>query len=250
VNAGSWIQPPAARPAIDADRVHVWRLPLRPPAAVLASVRRNLSPAELERARGIRSPRDREAFVAGRGLQREVLALYAGIEPAEVAYQRGPQGKPVLSGAAGEAGLRFNASNSGDLALVALSWGRDVGVDLERLHAMPDLVALARRFFTASESDALAAMEPPVREAAFFRCWTLKEAFVKAAGGGLSIRLDAFEVAFADPGAAALLATRDDPSEAARWTLVSLDPGSGYAGALAVEGDGWSLGCFDWHPPA
>jgi len=81
---------------------------------------------------------------------------------------------------------------------------------------------------------------------AFFNCWTRKEAYIKAKGEGLSMPLDRFAVTLAPGEAAALLETRDDPQEASRWSLRELHPGPGFAAAVAVEGDGWNLKCWQW----
>ncbi len=232
---------------ISSAEVHVWRITLRPPAEVLDRLEGHLSAEERERASRFRFPQHREAFVAGRGAQREVLARYTPAEPARISYRTSAHGK--LSLAEG-AGVRFNVSNSGDLALVAVARERELGVDLEQLRPIPDGVDIARRFFSAPENAVFAALDGPARDVAFFRCWTRKEAYVKAVGEGLSMPLERFDVAFAPGEAPRLLATRGDPDEAARWTMAALEPGPDYVGALAVEGSGWTLRCFSWEAPS
>src|SRR5262249_44357247 len=102
------------------------------------------------------------------------------------------------------------------------------------------------RFFSPAEVDALLALPPPARPAAFFRAWTRKEAYIKARGDGLALALDSFDVALAPDAPGMLLATRPDPAEAAPWTLAALEPGEGCAGAVAAEGRGWRLQCWQW----
>ena len=166
--------------------------------------------------------------------------------PAALAYREGSHGKPELDGAAGGSGIRFNVSNSGDFALYALTLRREIGVDLELIKPMPDGIDIARRFFSAPENEVFAGLGDEVRDLAFFRCWTRKEAYIKAVGEGLSMPLDRFDVAFAPGEPARILRTRGNPAEAERWTMLSLDPGPGYVGALAVEGGGWRPVLFDW----
>jgi 4'-phosphopantetheinyl transferase len=235
-----------APPALPPGEVHVWRFSLRLPPSALAAVERHLAPAERERAARFRFAEHRSAFVAGRGVQREILGRYTGVEPGAVAYRESPHGKLYLAGAAARTGVRFNLSNSGDLALLALAEQRELGVDLEQLRPMSDAMDVARRFFSAPENEVFAALDESIREMAFFRCWTRKEAYIKAVGEGLSMPLDRFDVAFAPGEEACLLATRGDPEEAGRWTLVGLEPGPGYVGALAVEGAGWTLRRYAW----
>jgi 4'-phosphopantetheinyl transferase len=155
--------------------------------------------------------------------------------------------KPELDGAAA-AGIRFNVSNSGDLALYAVTLRREIGVDLEQLKPMPDGMDIAQRFFSAPENEVFAALGEEVRDLAFFRCWTRKEAYIKAVGEGLSMPLDRFDVAFAPGEPARILRTRGNPEEAERWSMLALEPGPGYVGAMAVEGTGWQPVLFDWHP--
>ena len=247
MDADAWLPAPAGPLGLAADQVHVWRASLRPPPEVLARLEAVLSPDERARAARFHFPQHRTAFIAGRGVQREILARYTGLAPSALAYREGSHGKPELDGRGAELGIRFNVSNSGDLALYAVTLGREIGVDLELLKAMPDGMDIASRFFSAPENEVFAALPDDVRDLAFFRCWTRKEAYIKAVGEGLSMPLDCFDVAFAPGEPAAILRTRGNPAEAERWTMLALEPGPGYVGALAVEGTGWRPVLFDWN---
>jgi 4'-phosphopantetheinyl transferase len=114
-------------------------------------------------------------------------------------------------------------------------------VDVERVRQDSDHEAIARRFFSEDEQRQLAALAPPERPAGFFRCWTRKEAYIKAQGAGLSLPLRQFDVSLKPGEANALLATRPDPTEAEHWSLQEVPAGEGYVGALCVRGNGWSL---------
>ena len=82
---------------------------------------------------------------------------------------------------------------------------------------------------------------------AFYRCWTLKEAYIKARGKGLSLPLDSFDVSFAPWEPPMLLITKEEPQERSLWTVLELKPGLGYMGALAVKGIGCRLKYWDWN---
>jgi 4'-phosphopantetheinyl transferase len=188
----------------------------------------------------------RDQFVAGRGIQRDILARYLGVKPEAIRFRYSPTGKPTLDAPADSLGIRFNVSNSGGLALYALTLAHEVGVDLEAIRPLSDSLGIAQRFFSPWESDTLRALPSAVRNLAFFRCWTRKEAYVKAVGQGLSMPLDQFDVAFRPGEPARLLRIRGDAVGAERWTLFELNPGEVYVGSLAVEGSAWRLVHFDW----
>ena len=247
--ADAWEAPPAA-PVLGEGEVHVWRASLARPPGELERLYALLSDDERSRAGRFRFPVHRDRFVAGRGIQRELLARYLGAPPAALRYRLSEHGKPALDGPREAGDLRFNVSNAADGLLVAVTRGREVGVDLEALRPMPDGEAIAGRFFSAPENEAFRALAPDERDLGFFACWTRKEAFIKAVGEGLSMPLDRFDVTLAPREPARLLRTRPDPAEAARWTLRELDPGPGWVAAVATEGSGWTLRLFDWDPGA
>jgi 4'-phosphopantetheinyl transferase len=223
-------------PGPAAGTAEVWRIPLDLPAHELAAFEATLDAGERARAARFHFERDRRRWVAARGAMRVLLGRCADLPPERVAFRVGTHGKPALADAAARGDLRFNLSHAGGLALCALARGAEVGVDVEVVRAAFATDEIARRFFAPAEVAILAALHVEERVEAFFACWTRKEAYLKARGMGLALGLDRFEVSLAPGQPAVLLATRDEPAEAARWALESLSPGPGYAGALAVEG--------------
>jgi 4'-phosphopantetheinyl transferase len=178
-------------------------------------------------------------FVAGRGGLRAVLAMYLGCDPSAIVFDYGPHGKPALAPPFQPAPFAFNLTHSGELALCALSVLGAVGVDLEKVRPMEaDGRGLIGRFFSEVEQAEYLSLAEHDRLAAFFRGWTRKEAFLKATGTGLATVLDSFDVTLGSNVSAAVLRVGDDPTAAARWSLFDLDPGPGYAAALAVESCG------------
>jgi 4'-phosphopantetheinyl transferase len=223
------------------DEVHVWRFSLDRTDVELARLAKTLSAEERGRAARFHFERDRRHFLAGRGLLRALLARYLDCEPAGLRFRYGPQGKPALRTTDP---LRFNLAHSAGLALLAVSAGREVGVDLERVDETLPHEEIAKRFFSAREQAALSALPAELRAAAFFACWTRKEAYLKANGGGLSVELDSFDVALAPGEPARLLEVRGEAGGEQRWSLRALEPGSGYDGAVVAEGQSWRVCCF------
>ncbi len=168
---------------------------------------------------------------------------------APLGFALGPYGKPELEGEEGEDALRFNLSHSDALALCAVTRARAVGVDLERIRARIDEVEIAERYFSLREVEQLRAVPPQLRSAAFFRCWTRKEAYIKARGEGLSHPLAQFGVSFGERDPPALFGPEPEGVPLPGWTLLSLEPGPGYAGAVVAAGTDWTLRLWDEQAP-
>jgi 4'-phosphopantetheinyl transferase len=228
--------------------VHVWRVDLSCPWESLLGLRRTLSADELARAKRFRFARDRQRFIVARGALRDILSRYLHATPEWLSFDTSLNGKPLLSGQGDEAaaGLDFNVSHSGDLALVAVARGRHVGVDIERITRDVDRELISGHSFSAEEHAQLQALPEHLRALGFFHCWTRKEAYVKARGEGLSLRLDWVQVSLVPGEPARLLRDGHDPEAPSRWTLIELHPGLDYVGALAVEGSGAQLRCWQW----
>jgi 4'-phosphopantetheinyl transferase len=233
-------------PALTAENVHVWRIPLEIGHSMLLRLRDTLTDDERQRADRFHFDKDRRHFTAGRGTLRLILAHYLRLRPEAIRFSYTSYGKPFLAGESET--LRFNLTHSHELALLAVTLGRDIGVDIEHIrdNLERDGELLAERFFSPREVAALRSLPAELRREAFFHCWTRKEAYIKANGQGLSLPLDQFDVSLHPGEPAALLATQHDPAQAQRWSLVSLAPAEGYVGALAVEGHSWRLTCGHW----
>ena len=230
-----WTSPPL-HPAARSDEVHVWLLEIPGLAALRPRLPALLEPEELARAERFRFDLDRDRFALCRAALRLVLARYVGRPPETLRFGEGPQGKPHLL-AGGFPTIEFNLAHSGELGILAIA-GRAVGVDVERNDPERSGADVARRFFAADEVDRLGGLPPRERSDAFFSCWTRKEAYLKARGEGLSLPLASFSVAFGDGAPPALVRSALGRKETARWRLFDLPTLPGYAGALAVEGEG------------
>ncbi|MBD0325490.1 MAG: 4'-phosphopantetheinyl transferase superfamily protein [Pyrinomonadaceae bacterium] len=240
-----WRSPPE-NIVLEDDDVHVWRVLLSGNASQLQSLLHNLAADERERAERFHFQRDRERFIIAHGALRSVLSCYLNQEACQLRFSYSPYGKPALAHGLGDDALRFNMSHSDQLALIAVTRGREIGVDIERINAAVAHEKIAERFFSPAEVFKLRSLPVDVQAKAFFNCWTRKEAYIKARGEGLSLPLDQFDVSLVPGEAAALLSTKDDTQEAARWSLHELSPGSDYVAAVAIKGHDWNLKCWQW----
>jgi len=236
------------RPAWPDGEVHVWRVPVDWLASSIDGLERTLSADEEQRMRRFRFDDDRKRYLVGRGLLRLLLGRYLELRPQELRFDYTPFGKPHLAANVAQRSLEFNVSHSGELLLIAIAAGRAVGVDVEQVRADIEVGAIAAHFFSSNEQDTLGKLATALQIDAFFNCWTRKEAYIKAKGDGLSLPLDQFDVSLMPDEEARLLETRPDPDEARRWRLANLDVADGYKAALAAEGSGWTLRCWDWRP--
>jgi 4'-phosphopantetheinyl transferase len=235
----------------DPAEIHVWRASLDRAPGEVESLRRLLSPEELERAERLIFPDHSRRFIVARGCLRRILARYLDIAPGDIRFDYAPQGKPRLAARhVPVPPLHFNLAHSDELALIAVTGIAPIGIDVERIRPECPGEQIARHFFSVGEIDRLGRLDPEQRASAFFRCWTRKEAFIKATGHGLSRPLDQFEVTLAPGEAASLLRTAWDPGEAAHWSLRTLEAGPGYAAALAVRGHGYRLHGWQLEQPA
>ncbi len=195
-----------------------------------------LSDAERARAGRFVFERDRRRFIVGRARLRELLASRLGTRPDLIELEYGPRGKPRLAGDPAGSDLRFNLSHCGDVALYAFSHGREIGVDLEAVRDLGDADAIAAKFFSRRENEMYVALHPRDQPLAFFRCWTRKEAFIKAVGDGLHFPLDAFDVSLAPADPARILRVGAVAGDACGWTLHGVDPGlPDFAAAVVVR---------------
>ena len=185
-------------------------------------------------------------FVLARGTLRSILGGYLGVDAREIRFEEEAHGKPRLAGE-NRNGLSFNVSHSSDIAIYAVSAGRELGVDVERHRSRRATDGIMERFFAPGEVRALRSLPAAGRIQGFYDCWTRKEAFIKAIGRGLSFPLDGFEVSVT-PGRAAPLSVSDPEQPVTRWTMTDLSVAVGYSAALVVEGAGYVISRLDWTP--
>jgi 4'-phosphopantetheinyl transferase len=185
-----------------------------------------LDALERDRAARFLRPVDRARYQASHAALRLILGDALRIAPGDIRLRVSAAGKPELV----ESALSFNLSHSGERALVGLTRNSAIGVDVEVVRPIPDVLRIARAHFASDEFAALAAQPPDAINAAFFGLWTRKEAVVKALGTGLSLPLDRFSVSVPPTPARLLRMT-----ESGAMTLADIDAGPDYAATVAVK---------------
>ena len=239
-------RPPPPELSLPANAVHVWRADLGLEATHLRRLEQNLSADERERASRFRFARDRDRFVGARGLLREILAPYLNASPGRLSFGYGAHGKPFLVGKERSA-LRFNVAHSFDAVLLAFARMREVGVDVEGMRniglAMDEL---GDTVLSEPEKQALARFRGKDRRTTFLRFWTLKEAYIKADGRGVSLPLERIDVSAPEGRVAVLDEATGEWRTCPRWKLRTLAPVPGYVAALAAEGQDWRLALWQW----
>lgn len=236
--SSNWAEAPPSL-SLESGAVHVWRVSLDQPDERLDRFRRTLEPDELNRASRFHFDKHRRHFIVARGFLRSIVGRYLETQPEALRFSYGPYGKPAL---ASEHVLRFNLSHSHEVALLAVALDAELGVDVEHIRADFASEEIAQRFFSRAEVEVFNSLPKDEQVAAFFRCWTRKEAYIKAIGKGLSQALDGFDVTLAPDAAPALLRAEGD--DASRWLLTDLSAGAGYAAALAIEAPITTICCF------
>lgn len=202
-----------------------------------------LDPGERERWNRFQSSKAKDEFLAGRSLLRQVLGHATGCRPERLVFHYNAKGRPELAGG----GIAFNLSHSHGLGLLAVTESGRIGVDLERVRPVSDLLGMSRRYFTPREVGDLEAADISSQLDVFYQLWTRKEAFIKAHGEGVAYGLDQVQVTSGVdvPPRFLALADGDEPSA---WSLSHLDPAAGFRGALAVDSPLAEVACL--HCPA
>jgi 4'-phosphopantetheinyl transferase len=219
---------------VGARDIHLWPVWLRGDATALAAGRALLSPDEAAAA-DRRIAAVHSEFIFSRASLRVLTGRYTSTPPTEICFSLGPNGKPGLS----PTHLHFNVSHSRGLALYAFAANCELGIDVEYIRPFDDMDSIAKRYFCTEEAAQLGSLPASEQTDAFFRCWTRKEAYIKADGEGLSLPLDSFQVTLRPGDPARFVHIGKDPVAADLWTLHDLSPMhglvSGFAAALAYR---------------
>jgi len=233
-----WLPAPDPIPPLG-EAVHVWAVELDAFAFDASLWHSRLSPEEQGRAAGFKFARDQRRFVVAHAALRDILAGYADADPANLHFNDGPNGKPKLAPPFDASGLKFNLSHSYERALIAVNQGHEVGVDIEFANAEFAFLDVASHFFTKLEVTALRTLPPALQRQAFYKCWTGKEAFLKAKGTGLSGELDEVEIVLVGEGV-------QIKAVVAGWSLAELAPCDGYEAALVTQSKPVEVYCYRW----
>lgn len=238
--------PPGNAPALTQGDGHVWLARIDFAAESVAACWNVLSPEEQWKASRYRLPGVRDRYICARGQLRMLLGWYLGIEAAKVQFRCNRYGKPYLAGDC-TGRLHFNVSHSRGLALYALRSDGEVGVDIEYMDADVTFRSIALEFFSPEEYATLTSLPEKLQLRAFYDGWVRKEAYIKALGRGLHIRLSDFTVSLSPGLPARVIDIRHDVPGRARWCLSELAVPVQYTAAVAAEGG--SLRLRGWRYP-
>jgi 4'-phosphopantetheinyl transferase len=236
-----WVTPPIDLTLSD-SAVDIWLISLTQPGDSYASLADLLSSPEQERAARFKFDTHRRRFVAAHAALRSILSQYLKRAPESLQFVSSANGKPSLAAALAGSGMQFNLSHSFEMALLGVTHRREIGVDIELIKEDYTFDEVAARFFTAKELAAFRALPVRLQRRAFFKCWTSKEAFLKAKGTGLSGQLDEVEITLADDQLVRIIASVPG------WGLTELNPGNNYEAALVVEGGVFPVRRYRWQP--
>ncbi|AYG69903.1 MULTISPECIES: 4'-phosphopantetheinyl transferase superfamily protein [unclassified Rhizobium] len=224
--------------SIGPDVIDVWSWRLDAPPTDLGASTTLLSLDERARADRFIHDHHRLRFVAARSGMRLILGRYLGLPPQAIRFNYGDHGKPSVS-AGGAASIRFNLSHSADLAVLAVSDRYELGVDIEEIRFLKEDVA--KRFFSRREYGTLRSLPAECYLDGFYRCWTRKEAFIKAHGAGLSLPLDSFDVTFDWSSEPRLERLEGEPDAPENWIVLELATPINFAGAIVASTGGRRL---------
>jgi 4'-phosphopantetheinyl transferase len=227
---------PGGELSLDYREAHVWRLSLASQQNVVQRMEQLLDDAERARADRFRFEKDRRQYTLTRGMLRTLLGRYLQQDPTRLKISYSPRGKPFVKESENPSGVRFSVSHAGDLALLAFSREREIGVDIESRQRLADWQSIAELIFSEREKQELNSLTETLRIVAFYNGWTRKEAYLKATGEGLVDALSGIEVAISPLAPAGLHAIHGDRELASKWSLCALEPAEAYAAALVVEG--------------
>jgi 4'-phosphopantetheinyl transferase len=231
---------------LSTEAVHVWHVNIKSLAGRVQQWTNLLSHAERSRSEAFVHQSDRERFIIAHGVLRILIGRYLDVAPAELKFSEVARKKPCLENVNADSGLQFNLSHSHGYVLLAFTYHRQIGIDIEYMRPLPALEQIAAKTFSLQESKEIKKLKPEERIAAFYRCWTRKEAFVKALGEGLYYPLDRFSVSIFPEASNCLLQIDERPTETSHWTILNLKTDPGYAAALAVNGHNWEPVFLDY----
>jgi 4'-phosphopantetheinyl transferase len=230
---------PSSSLGLRENAVHIWLVQTKGESISLGDFKDFLSSVEQDRASKFKFETDRRRYITAHAALRSILSIYVNSPARELQFASGPYGKPKLASIHDKKKIDFNLSHSHELALIAVTQGREIGIDVERVREDFAFDEVAQRFFTTREVAALHALPLHFQREAFYKCWTSKEAFLKAKGTGLSGQLDEVEMMLTDH-VVRLKGTVPNLS------LIDLTVDAGYVAALVVDGVEPQLTYYAW----
>ena len=218
-------------------QIHLWQYPIDEPADAPRLVRAIalLDDTERRRHAAFHIEKPRTEYALSHAILRLALSEYASVSPQDWRFVAGPWGKPEIVSPALQTPLWFNLAHTNGFTACAVGRDRDLGVDVENVNRTTSYQDLARRFFAPQEYEYLENLPLGLQREAFFRIWTLKEAYIKAEGKGLSIPLNSFHFRFLASGEAELAFPTSGPSNPGEWCFFEYQPTLTHRVAVAAK---------------
>jgi 4'-phosphopantetheinyl transferase len=226
--------------------LHLWWVDICRPSEPVGVLAQCLAPDERQRSERFVRETDRHRFVVSHAAVRRILGHYLSIPPDRVEITIRPGGRPEVAPSDKLPSLRYSLSHSGERALVGVTCYKDVGVDVEHVRPLIDADNIVERYFSAGERAVWRSLPADEQLAAFFRCWTRKEAYLKAQGVGLSAGLDQVEVSLAPGEPACLLRVSNSTDLTTRWQMYDIPASTDYMAACVVDGGIDGISVYDW----
>jgi 4'-phosphopantetheinyl transferase len=226
--------------------IHICLTKLDLPETLVGEYESLLCPQEKMRAAGFHFKRDRDRFVAGRGLLKTFLSKYLHVASGEINIGYRTNGKPFLYSAGNSADVHFNLSHSEDSALYAFTCGDEIGVDLEKIQAFPEMPSIVERFFSKRERALINALPKNDQISAFFAFWTRKEALSKLTGNGLRQAVEKLDVTLPAPKSSSCPTAADTSKIPSRCFIRNLQTWPGFAAAIAAFREIGRVWCWRW----
>lgn len=228
---------------LEPNTIHLWGIELDGSPRCLERCQQWLDEGEQQRAARLVREEDRSRFALAHGGLRGVLSRYLGTGPGRIVLHRSAEGKPFLTKElGGQPTITFNMSHAHGRALIAVSMGQEIGVDLERIRLDVEIAKLSERYFAPSEHATIMQATQEQRPTRFFRYWVSKEAVLKAQGVGLQALSQCVVLLGADGDGAEILVPVGSRIQN-NWTVRLLSCGEGWEGAVAAQGKDWVAQC-------
>ncbi len=234
----NWNEPPSEIILHNND-VHIWKASLNVNSDKITTLKSILSNDEIDKADRFVFGRDQRRFIVARGLLRIILGRYLMVKPKKIKFIYNDYGKPALSYKFHKRKLHFNISHSNELVVFAITNKGRIGIDIENVHSMKDIEQIIERFFSIEEQEEFKTLPKYCQEQVFFKCWTRKEAFIKACGQGLTLPLNKFTVSVIPSEPARLKYIDNEIDKVDSWTMKEVIPIAGYVGTVVVEGNSY-----------
>jgi 4'-phosphopantetheinyl transferase len=219
------------------NEVHVWFAELDKPEICVHQFEEILSIDERQKAGRFAFKRDRINFIIAHGVLRTIIGRYfLSVEPSKLKFCYGVRGKPYLSEKFANGELSFNQADSNGMVLYAFAKNREVGIDIEYMRPIADAQQIVDGSFSEYERIAYNSLPEGEKHGAFYKCWTRKEAFIKAIGEGLYFLLDRFDVSISPDRPAKIISINGKSNDASSWALFDIEVKQDFAAAFSCEG--------------